>query len=168
MRGKKIDLTGQVFTWLTVISKAPRGQSYDSRWLCKCRCGNELTIYAIALRNGNSKSCGRCGYVAQINAVVNRTHGATVGGRTREYISWMGAKGRCFNIINRQYPDWGGRGITMCDRWRDSFAAFFEDMGPCPEGRSIHRIDNDGNYEPGNCKWATAKEQASNRRPKRV
>lgn len=89
-----------------------------------------------------------------------RTHGRTY---TKEYQSWCSAKGRCLNPRNSAYRYYGGRGIKMCDRWRYSFENFFEDMGPCPVGMSIDRFpDSDGNYEPGNCRWATAMEQASN------
>lgn len=97
-------------------------------------------------------------------------HGVTSGGRsngTPEYAVWKVLKQRCLNPRNAKYPLYGARGITVCDRWRDSFAAFIADMGPRPgKGYSVERKENDGNYEPGNCEWATAKEQAANRRPR--
>ncbi len=84
---------------------------------------------------------------------------------TPEYVSWNGAKGRCTNPNNKKYADYGGRGITMCDRWLNDFAAFYEDMGPRPgPGYSLGRIDNDGPYSPGNCRWETAEQQRTNRR----
>lgn len=86
-----------------------------------------------------------------------------------EYTAWAGMLQRCRNPKNAAYPDYGGRGITVCDAWRDSFEAFYADLGPRPSARhSIDRIDNDGNYEPGNCRWATAKEQNRNTRRARL
>lgn len=175
MRGKRIDLVGMVFTWLTVFARAPRGKSYDARWWCRCKCGKELIVYGLALKAGTQKSCGQCGYSESVSAVVNRTHGGTVGGRCRKYISWMSAKGRVSNPNDPKWSRYGGRNIKMCERWLNSYEAFSQDMGDMPDGMVLDRIDNDGHYScgkcsqciqngwPMNCKWSTSKESANNR-----
>lgn len=168
-RGFKVDLVGMVFTWLTVIARAPRGKSYDSRWLCLCKCGNERIVYGISLRNGTTKSCG-C-YARAQTAVMNRTHGHCTGAngrRTGTWRIWLGMKQRILNPNTKKFHNYGGRGITICDRWKDSFENFLADMGECPSKLlSIDRKDNNGNYEPGNCRWATSKEQRANQRPRK-
>lgn len=152
------DMTGKVFGRWTVVS-----YSGKKRWLCRCNCGEERSVIGTALRDGSSTSCGCLRKENALSAVV--THGmyATSIYKIRTQIIQ-----RCHNPNSYAYQGYGGRGISVCQSWRDSFEAFLEDMGPRPSPQhSIDRIDNDGNYEPGNVRWATAHEQLLNRRNNR-
>jgi hypothetical protein len=122
------------------------------RWLCRCDCGTERAVYAHALHAG-SKSCG----------CSKRDNAGNAARNNPAFQSWATMVQRCRNPRNTNFPNYGGRGITVCDRWR-TFAGFIGDMGPRPDGTSLDRIDVNGNYEPGNCRWATAKEQTRNTR----
>ena len=151
---------GQTFNRLTVLSYASTDKHGCHNWNCRCQCGKEVTVKSTRLRSGDTKSCG-C-----IRGVAKTTHGHTwKGGATPEYDAWKSLRARCKNPKTRSYHLYGGRGITVCERWDNSFEAFLEDMGtkPSPE-HSLDRINTNGNYEPSNCRWATNEEQRANKR----
>jgi hypothetical protein len=159
---KALDLLGQRFGRLLVIGKGPTNRFNHSTWKCLCDCGMESVTETQKLRSGHSQSCG-CAFREKIGKVQFR-HGACVGELTPEYRSWSAMIDRCENSRSADFADYGGRGIRVCDRWRQDFAAFRADMGPRPKGSSIDRLDNDRGYEPENCAWRTPRQQARNKR----
>lgn len=154
---KLIDLSGQVFGKLQVIKRIEaKGQA---RWLCQCDCGNETIVTGYNLRTGLSTSCG-CKR-KEISSKLNLIHGRT---RTKEYMTWVNMRNRCYRPNVRGYDRYGALGIKVCERWLHSFENFFSDMGECPEGSTLDRINPYGNYEPSNCRWADLKTQSRNKK----
>lgn len=154
-----VDISGQRFGKLVAVSREPNKLPYkQAYWLFKCDCGNEYRQWAYVVRRGNCKSCG-C-WRKHLLSAGNVTHGKC---KTPEYRTWNSMRDRCYNPRNRAWPQYGGFGITICDRWGD-FATFYADMGKKPSpSHSLDRIDGRKGYSPSNCRWATKTEQVRNR-----
>lgn len=166
---KLIDIKGQKFGRLLVLEKSPTPRM----WRCVCDCGNEVLVTGPNLRQ-HTKSCGclKLDWAAEMGSnktfIAERStkitkHGAKRrGAATVEYKTWLGMKRRCYDTKYKDFPNWGGRGIRVCERWLHDFTAFLSDMGPRPEGKySIDRKDPNGDYEPKNCRWVLDSTQGS-------
>ena len=166
----KYDLTGKIYGRLTVIEWKRNREVNKDMWLCRCECGKHAYVKPADLERGDRTSCG-----CSARTSGEKTHGMS---RTPEYRTWSGMVHRCTNPRMTGYENYGGRGITVCAAWLNSFEQFFQDMGNRPKGKTLDRINNDDGCHCGkceeckrngwvaNCRWATWKQQAANRRPK--
>ena len=160
------DISGLTFGRWTVLRFSHENERRKKFWTCRCLCGEERHVDSATLLNGTSVSCG-C-YMRERNGQLSReriTHGLS---KSSEYRIWQLMKERCHTPQNPAYPRYGGRGITVCKRWRDSFENFYADMGPRPPGTQLDRKDNNKGYSPSNCRWADHVTQQSNRRDNRL
>lgn len=160
-------VNGKKFGRLLAVEYVGPNGNGERMWKCQCECGKTKVVKGSSLRSGATKSCG-C-YKKECNSISrNIKHGMTKKGSPRNcYTSWVSMRTRCKNRFHKAYHRYGGRGIKICKRW-DDFQNFLADMGMRPEGMELDRINNDGDYEPSNCRWATCKQQGRNRNNNRI
>lgn len=168
--GKIIDLTGQKFGRLYVVSFWGINHRKEAVWKCKCDCGNFLNVRSQPLRNGHTKSCG-CLKIEEEKTRAQHPHKKTHGlSNSRLYTVWCNMKARCLNPKSEHYGDYGGRGITICQEWLDDFTNFYNWAihNGYADNLTIDRIDVNGNYEPSNCRWIGKISQANNKRNNKI
>jgi hypothetical protein len=161
---KALNLAGKQFGRLTALTRKSEvvHNKRRSLWLCKCECGAEKEVLSDCLVGGVVRSCG-C-LRLETTASMNYRHGMSKGRKeSKEYKAWSHAKSRCYNPNDKKYINYGARGIKMCERWLQSPELFLQDMGECPEGLTLDRIDVEGDYEPSNCRWASIGAQSRNK-----
>lgn len=167
MRGKRLDLVGQRFGRLVVVARAPKVdgiKNRTARWICDCDCGGLSVVRTDGLRGGTSRSCG-CLSVDTARAVHTKHGNASGGSVSPEYQAWLNMRARCSGGQPECWKNYGGRGISVCQKWQESFEAFLDHVGPRPaKGFELDRIDNDRDYEPGNVRWVTKSQNNQNRR----
>lgn len=161
MATRKPIIPGQRFSRLVVIEKTSLKTGSSYKWRCKCDCGKEALVISVRLKNGRSRSCGCLNH--EETSRRRFKHGHAIGMKSTEYIIWRSMIRRCYSEKDKCYRNYGGRGITVCKRWRESFEKFLSDMGHRPPGLSIDRINNAEGYSPDNCRWATQLEQQRNK-----
>lgn len=159
------NLTGEKFGRLTVLKYIGKSKTHQKLWLCKCECGNEKITTTAYLSSGDTKSCGCLSKERSrfFYSELNKTHGMT---NTRLYRKWRGIIDRCYNVKTNGYKNYGGRGIKVCDEWKKDYMNFYNWAYKTgyKDGLTIDRINNDGDYEPNNCRWLTVKEQCNHKR----
>lgn len=159
-----VNILGQSFGRLVVIAREPNSVREKAKWLCQCACGNQTVARGDHLRTGRTSSCGCLN--SEMTTARKTKHGLY---GTSEHSIWNSMIQRCVNSRVKSWPRYGGRGIRVCDRWLNNFAAFYADTAPKPSPEhTLDRIDNDGNYQPGNCRWALDAEQRVNRSDNRL
>lgn len=163
--GKAIDLTGQTFGRWVVVKRAEKAKNGANKWVCRCECGTVRKVYGCALRKGVSKSCG-CLHKEQLVIMSKRTNTKHGCSKTRLYHVWNSMKQRCLNKNQKDYSNYGGRGITVCKEWAESFEAFrdWALANGYNDELTIDRINSNGNYEPTNCRWVANIKQQNNKR----